>query len=200
MPFNANNYKGREKNIFLSGVNFDLRTLTREDVLNSDWYDWFNDEQTCLTLQKHYFPNTPDMQLAFYEDMIKDKSKIQLGIVPKGKDKLIGIVSLSFIDPINRNAEFSIVIGASKYRNKGTSVETLRLLFEHGFNTLNLHKIQGGSLEMLKSWVEMLKKTFGFTDEGFLAEHVYKDGKYIGAYRIGLLKTDFIEAIKKLDN
>jgi len=140
------------------------------------------------------------MQLAFYEDMIKDRSKIQLGIVPKGEDKLIGIVSLSFIDFINRNAEFSIVIGDSKYRNKGTSMEALRLLFEHGFFTLNLHKIQGGSLEMLKSWVEMLKNTFGFTDEGFLKEHVYKDGKYIGAYRIGLLKKDFIEAIKKFDH
>ncbi len=197
MPFDENNYEGRNKNIFLSGKNFNLRTLTREDALNSDWYDWFNDELTCLTLQKHYFPNGPDMQLAFYEDMIKDKSKIQLGIVPKGKDKLIGIVSLSFIDYINRNAEFSIVIGDSKYRNRGTSVEALRLLFEHGFNALNLHKIQGGSLEMLKSWVEMLKKTFGFKDEGYLAEHVYKDGKYIGAYRIGLLKKDFFEAINK---
>jgi len=193
-------YNNRKSDVFLSGKHVNLRSLTEDDVLDSSWYDWFNDELTCQTLQKHYFPNTRQQQMAFYKQMISDTNKLQLGIVDKDENKLIGVVSLSSINVINRNAEFSIVIGDSNYRRRKYSTEALKLLFEHGFFALNLHKIYGGSLEMLRSWVNMLIEIFGFVDEGRWIEHVYKNGKYIDCYRIGLLKKDFINALKRYGN
>lgn len=200
MPFEMKYYNDRKQDVFLSGKYVNLCSLTEDDVLSSSWYDWFNDELTCQTLQKHYFPNTRQQQMAFYKQMISDTNKLQLGITDKDKAKLIGVVSLNNIDTINRNAEFSIVIGDSKYRRKKYSSEALKLIFEHGFFALNLHKIYGGSLEMLKPWVDFLKKKFGFVDEGKWIEHVYKNGKYIDCYRIGLLKNDFVNALKRYED
>jgi RimJ/RimL family protein N-acetyltransferase len=187
----------RRPNIFISGRNLDLRTLTEEDVLESDWYDWFNDELTCRNLQKHYYPNTREMQREFYRRMQTDQSKIQLGVVGKDSDRLQGIVSLGDIDYVNRNAEFSIVIGDHDSRLKRQSIEALGLLFRHGFQTLNLHKIYGGSVAPLEPWLKTLQDVFGFKPEGQWRQHVYKDGQYIDIFRVGLLREEFAEYLER---
>lgn len=188
----------RRQNIFLCGRHLDLRSLSSEDVEHSDWYDWFNDELICRNLQKHYYPNTRALQREFFESMQRDLSKVQLGIVPKDDDRLVGVVSLSDIDLINRNGEFSIVIGDDNFRRSGHSHEALKLLFEHGFFTLNLHKIYGGSVAPLQRWLESLQEEFGFKPEGVWREHAFKDGRYVDVIRVGLLRDDFIEYMKRI--
>ena len=42
-----------KRNIFINGKNVYLKVLTKDDVIKSGWYGWFNDELTCETLQKH---------------------------------------------------------------------------------------------------------------------------------------------------
>ena len=54
-----------ERNIFLKGENIFLKVLNKEDVLSSSWYGWFNDEELCKTLQKHYYPNSIENQLEY---------------------------------------------------------------------------------------------------------------------------------------
>ena len=193
MPLDLDHYGARRPRTFLSGKHIDLRALTEEDALSTDWFDWFNDELVCQTLQKHVFPNDPIGQVEFFRTIKKDRSIIQLGIVMKDSEKLIGVVSLSGIHYINRNAEFSIVIGDPEQRRQKHSLEALKLLYEHGFYTVNLHKIYGGSLKSLVAWLETLKKVFGFKDEGVWQEHVFKDGRYIDVHRIGLLRQDFTQ-------
>lgn len=188
----------RRQGVFLCGHNLDLRSLRIEDVEQSDWYDWFNDESVCQNLQKHYYPNTRTLQRDFFESMQRDPSKVQLGIIPKDKDRLVGVVSLSDIDLINRNGEFSIVIGDDNFRKGGHSHEALKLLFEHGFFTLNLHKIYGGSVAPLRRWLESLQEEFGFKPEGVWREHAFKGGRYVDVIRVGLLRGDFIEYMRRI--
>jgi RimJ/RimL family protein N-acetyltransferase len=191
MPLNKDHYGTRLPRTFLSGKQIDLRALTEDDALSTDWFDWFNDELVCQTLQKHVFPNDPNSQVEFFRGIQKDRSIIQLGIMPKDSEKLIGVVSLSRIHCVNRNAEFSIVIGDPEQQRQNHSLEALKLLYEHGFYTMNLHKIYGGSLESLVGWLETIKKVFGFKDEGVWREHVFKDGRYMDVHRVGLLRKDF---------
>ena len=182
------------KGVFIEGTNLDLRRLTEDDALNSGWHDWFNDEMTTRYLQKHYYPNTPGLQLEFFKRMEADKSMIQLGIIPKDNDRLIGVVSLTNIDYVNRNSEFSMVIGERDFQSKGYCVEAFDLILNHGFMTLNLHKIYSGALN--QRFYEMLIRTFGFHAEGTLQEHTYKDGRYVDIYRLGLFRENFIKALK----
>ncbi|NCI49074.1 GNAT family N-acetyltransferase [Sediminibacterium roseum] len=178
------------RDIFLSGKHVFLKSLTRNDVIESNWYGWFNDEELSRTLQKHYFPNTLEAQMDFWEKNIAiPTNKIQLGICKPGDDKIIGIVSLNNIDYINRKCEFSIIIGEKKEQNIKLFVECCNLMFRHAFDTLNLNKVYGGSIS--KDLVMLMTRTLNCKQEGIAREDIYKDGEYKDAYLYSLLKKDF---------
>lgn len=137
-----------KRDIFIKGKDIFLKALRKEDIVNSNWYGWFNDEEICKTLQKHYFPNTLEFQLEYFEKFIFNKNdKIQLGICKYNLDKLLGIVSLNNIDYLNRKAELSVLIGEPEGRDTITIVEVWKLILNHGFNTLNLIKIYAGTMQ-----------------------------------------------------
>jgi len=180
-----------EREIFLRGNHVILKILTENDVLDSNWYGWFNDEKTTLHMQKHYFPNSINLQSSFFKALNKGEDKIQLGVVPKGEYEIKGVVSIQNINFINSNAEISLTIGEEEFRKLIIAQEAIQLLLKHAFFTLNLHKIYAGYIETLEDWGLFLKKRFGFKDEGVWHEHVYKNGAYLNIHRLGLLKSNY---------
>ena len=182
------------RTVFMTGKNIFLKVLTREDVISSNWFGWFNDEITCETLQKHYFPNTLESQLDYWEKVsqqAKDGSCIQLGVCKNGDDKLLGIVSLNHIDYINRKAEISAVMGENEGKDIKTITEAWRLMFWHGFNVLNLHRIYGGSIS--KSVMDLICRVAGCSAEGTRKEDAFKNGEYLDIYEFGVLRKSFNE-------
>ena len=178
------------RNIFLKGKNVILKVLTREDVVGSDWYGWFNDEDLCKTLQKHHYPNSMESQITFWEKNVRNANdKIQLGICRIEGGQIVGIVSLNNIDFINRKAEFSVVIGDREAQNVNIFTESCKLLLNHGFYSLNLNRIYGGSIS--KDLVNLMCRVFNFQEEGIKRQDVYKNGKYIDAYYFGILREEF---------
>jgi [ribosomal protein S5]-alanine N-acetyltransferase len=178
------------RDIFLKGKTVALRLLTKSDVVDSDWYGWFNDAEVCQTLQKHYFPNTVDAQLKFWEQHVAEPTtKLQLGICKSDDATLAGIVSLNEIDYINSKAEFSIIIARREMRDVTTFIESSRLMFVHAFDTLNLNRIYGGSVS--RELVQLMCRTLGCKDEGVSRSDVFKNGEYLDVYRYGVLKNEF---------
>ena len=178
------------RDIFIRGKLVELKALTREDVLNSNWYGWFNDEELCQTLQKHYYPNTMEAQLQFWENHIAHATdKLQLGICKAGGATILGIVSLNNIDFINRKCEFSMVIGEKAGRNISIFLEATRLIFRHAFETLNLNRIYGGSIS--RELVSLMCRTLGCKEEGVGRKEIFKNGKYHDSYRYSILREEF---------
>ena len=182
--------------VFLKGEFIDLIALNEDVVKGTNWYKWFNDAESTQHMQKHYFPNTMTSQLEFLNDLRKNQNKIQLGIVKKDAGRMIGTISLQSINFFNRNADISILIGEEEGRKLVYAQEAMQLMIEHGFFTLNLHKIYGGYVQSLESWGVFLNKRFGFKAEGLWREHVFKNGKYVDVYRIGLLRSEYLATIK----
>lgn len=180
-----------QRDIFLKGKKILLKVLSKDDVLNSNWYGWFNDEELCKTLQKHYYPNSVEMQLEFWErSILNSQTKIQLGICKIGDTKILGIISLNNIDMINRRAEMSVLIGEEEGRAVGLFIEACQLLFSHAFYSLNLNRIYGGSIS--KVLVTLMCRTLGCKEEGVARQDIYKNGKYNDAYLYGLLREEFV--------
>lgn len=183
------NYKYDDRDIFIKGKYINLKLLSEEDIENSNWYGWFNSEETTKYMQKHYIPNSEYKQKNFLCKLEEDSSKIQLGIVTVKDSKFIGIVSIQNINNINRTAEISLMIGEKEYRKAHFTEEAMRLMIEHAFETLNLRKIYGGTIS--EEWAFYLKRMFGFQDEGLFKEHVYKNGEYKDIFRIALFKKSY---------
>lgn len=187
------------RNIFLRSENVYLKALTEEDALSSSWYSWFNDPNTTGLMEKHYFPNTPQLQLEFFRKNIQGaRDKLQLGIVPRREEKLVGVISLNQINFLNRSAEISMVIGEPDYRTIEITFESLRLIIEHGFYILNLRRIHGGTVtEDVKN---LLCRTLNFCHEGTSKEAVYLNGKYMDAYQLGLLESQYPYRLSTIDS
>lgn len=183
----ANDFDSRD--VFLQGESVALCALTERDVIESDWYGWFNDSDVCQTLQKHYFPNTLEKQREFFRGLNSSDKKLQLGIRIKGAGSLVGVISLNNIDYINRRAEISVLIGDRSGRNTKVFLESCRLIFRHAFHTLNLNRVYGGSIS--EELVNLMIRGLSCKSEGVARQEIYKNGSYADVYRYAILRTDF---------
>lgn len=181
--------------VFLKGKSVDLICLDENVVNDSNWYNWFNNEKSTKYMQKHYFPNTKAKQLNFYKTKIENnKSIVQLGILHKNNNKLIGIISLKNIDYINRRCEISGLIGEKQYQNLKYIVEACQLIIKHAFDQLNIHKVYGGTI--IRELSQIFCRILGFKEEGIKRKEVYKNGKYWDIFLVGLLREEYYEKIR----
>jgi len=185
---------------FIKGQNICLTALTEDDIENTDWYRWFNDEETCMFLVKHYQPNTKEKQYEFLQHT-QNSPLIQLyGVALQNSSELIGISSIDNINTYDRTCSLSLVLGEKKYRTTDNALEAMYLLIKHAFFTLNLRKIKTGQLQGLAIWVNMLKETFGFVQEGTLKAETFKNGQYVDVFQLALFRDDFIKHIYQKKN
>ena len=105
-------------------------------------------------------------------------------------DVLIGSISLHDIDHINRHAFIGIFIGEEEHRNKGYGAESIRLILDYGFKTLNLHNIMLSVHADNDAGITCYKKV-GFREAGRRSEWVFKGGRYIDVICMDILAHEF---------
>jgi len=128
------------------------------------------------------------------EDSIK--TSIYFEIYHKKDMKSIGIVGLSDINWLNRNAHFFVNIGEPEYWGKGLAVESLKLLIIYSFEDLNLHKLYTGVFTPNKQSIRVLEK-LGLIHEATLKEEMYVDGTYYDALKYRVFKKEWFERMEK---
>jgi RimJ/RimL family protein N-acetyltransferase len=103
--------------------------------------------------------------------------------------KLIGSCGFFNLDQRNRSSEFGIMIGDKSYWDRGYGTEAVRLLCQHGFNTLNLNRIYLRVLENNPRAIRAYEKA-GFTHEGRQRQAEFRKGKYIDMLVMSMLKGE----------
>ncbi len=176
-------------NPFLIGKNIYLRGLSVEDA-QGDYPSWLNDELICQYSEHHVYPYTKAQAIEYIEQLPSQKDRIMLAIVDKKSDKHIGNITLLAISSLHRSAEFSILIGNKSFHGKGISKEASLLILEHGFNTMNLHRICCGTM-VSNTPMQGLARSLGMVEEGIFRDEVYKDGTYHNTMRFSILKDEF---------
>jgi len=186
---------------FLLGNKVDLIILDKNVVKNTDWYSWLNYQKNTELLETGKFPNTIEKQLKYLKNEIipkkkllsnsKTDKKIQLGIVDKQTNMLVGMVSAYNFNYFSRTCNVSVIIDLKKkLKNRlETFKESQDLIIEHIFFKMNFRKIYSGtSSEKLSILTE---KLWGFKREGVLKQHEFVNGKYVDSYLIGLFRRDW---------
>ena len=184
---------------FLVGRSIYLRGHERAD-LDTNWYQWFNDAEITRYMYQRVFPNTYEGQVQFYDRLHSDKDKIQLAIIHQRMEKLIGVISISNIDWVNRSGEIAVVIGEKEYQGQKYGLEAMALMMYHGFTKMNLNRIWAGQHIGLKNWKEALEKYLCFETEGRLRQAIFSDGEYFDVVIIGALAKDFIKRLREKGN
>jgi RimJ/RimL family protein N-acetyltransferase len=87
-------------------------------------------------------------------------------------------------------AIFYIGIADKENWSKGYGTETLGLILDYAFNTLNLNRIQLVVAVENIAAVKVYQKA-GFIIEGTLREAMFHQGKYCDFYIMGILLSDW---------
>ncbi len=182
--------------IFLKGELVNLVVVNEKIMAKTDWYTWLNDQAITKYTKQGYFPLTKKEEIKYYRENIKSKKRIQLGVVDKKRNELIGMLSLYNINHFDGVCDISAVfnkndkaINSIKYFK-----EAQTLLINHAFKKLNLRRIEAAANS--NSIYEFNKKLFGFKCEGTLKERDFIDGKYVDRLVLALLRKDWFNEIR----
>lgn len=154
---------------------------------------WMNDREV-LEFLIMYKPITLEQEEKWYANMIQRENEIFFSIMKKenpiSPEKLIGNVSIK-IDNKNRVGSLGIFIGEKEEWGKGFGTESLQLILDYGFNTVNLNRIE---LEVFATNIRAQRcyKKVGFIQEGTRRNAIYLHGNYIDSILMGILKSDWI--------
>jgi RimJ/RimL family protein N-acetyltransferase len=147
-----------------------------------------------------FFTHTP-VSIAHEERRIREElyrpgaTYLPLAICLKENAKAIGLVSYNRLDLVSGMAVFGICLTDRAEWGKGYAREATELTLLHGFEALNLHRIQ------LHVWVGntaaiRIYETCGFQREGVLREAMRHDGQWCDFLVMGLLEDEW-RALRK---
>jgi RimJ/RimL family protein N-acetyltransferase len=104
--------------------------------------------------------------------------------------RYIGNTGLHGISSRDRHAEFGIFIGERDCWAQGYGTEAARLMLDHGFNRLNLHRIQLRHIDYNERGRASYLK-LGFTEEGRLRQDHWREDGWHDTLMMGLLRDEF---------
>lgn len=175
-----------KKDIFLQGNSIYLRALNEKDI-EGNYRLWLNNPEITKFNSHGRFPMTPEKMLQFIQSALQSNTSLVMAVVDKKNDAHIGNISLQSVNWVDRNAEIAFLLGEKSFWGKGLMLEAGKLMINHGFNSLNLHRIYcGTSSENIG--MQKLAEKLGMTKEGVRKEALFNNGAYHDVIEFGILK------------
>ena len=175
----------KNENVFLDGTDIFLRPLEEND-LKSNYKFWLNDQEVVAHNSHGRFPYSCDDLLNYVKSTSSSNNIIVLAIIDKKSNKHIGNISLQSINWIDRNAEIAFLLGDKNFWSKGIMFQAGKLLINHAFKTLNIHRVYCGTSSNNIS-MQKLGLKLGMVKEGERKEAIYNNGKYYSVVEYGLI-------------
>lgn len=174
-----------ERLIFYEGKHVRLKVLCSQDLAESGWVGWFNNESMSTYNQHHYYPNSFEQQNNILKTCVS-QNKIQLGIIDRvSPDTICGVLSLSEIDWVHRHAEIAGIQETNLTKsNPALFLEAWAFMLRHGFEQFGLNKIYGGTFH--PHVTAALIHIFNFEIEGVRRRQVFKNGSYHDVTLLGV--------------
>lgn len=181
----------------LEGELVTLRPIRAEDADLIDAIIRADDEIARLTGCVHSSSEVPEgMPLErlceIYGSWAEADDRLVLGVVDRSSGDLVGEVVLADWDEGNRSCFFRTLIGASG-RGRGLGTEATRLIVDHGFRVLGLHRI---TLEVydFNPRARHVYEKVGFVHEGIGRDALLFDGEWVDVHFMAALAPDWLGA------
>ncbi|WP_109472314.1 GNAT family N-acetyltransferase [Ornithinimicrobium cavernae] len=129
---------------------------------------------------------------AWYSTRNAQTDRLDLMVVDNASGEVVGEVVLNEWDEASRTCNYRVLIGPAG-RDRGLGTEATRLLIDHAFTHLPLHRID---LEVY-AFNPRAQRTYekaGFVVEGRRREALQFDGERVDAVIMGLLRQEWEEA------
>ena len=193
---------------------FYVRPFQKEDM-TEQYRQWFHDPDVTKHNSHGLFPYTKE-QMAKFLAQLESSDDLVWAVIVKGKfskrtpeqlfgfpmvdshtGKLIeckhhiGNITLQRINWLYRSAEFACVFGEKDYWGRGYGTEAAKMIFNHGFKRLNLHRIWTGTAST-NIGMQKIAEKLGMKKEGVFKEAMFLNGEYVDIIEYGILAKDWI--------
>lgn len=170
-----------------------LRKLERADL--PQFVAWLNDPEVRAGIGM-FLPLSQAEEDRWFEKMLDRASEEQvLAVEIREGEGWRAIGSTSFFDFhwISRKAEFGILLGDKSIWNQGYGTEVTRLMLQHGFETLNLHRIELRVYSTNPRARRAYEKA-GYVLEGIQREAEFRNGQYIDEHLMAVLRSEWLSS------
>ena len=151
---------------------------------------WYADpEVSRLTRYQDGPMARPEIE-RFFQARVLGSDSLAMAIHERATDRLLGTCAFSQLDGENGSALFHITIGEKDVWGKGFGTEATRLMVEHAFERLRLHRI-GLSVFAFNERAIRSYRRAGFVIEGHAREAIRRDGRWWDEVEMSILDSDW---------
>lgn len=159
----------------LEGASVRLEPLA-EKHCSSAYVSWFNDPEVCRD-NRHGSGYTEEKMRAYVASVQDSPDTLAYAVVLKDGNRHVGNASLNSISESGRSAEISLLLGDRSVWGKGVGTEVCRLLRDHAFGALDLHRVFVGATARNVAMASIARR-LGMTEEAVHRDAFHKTGTY----------------------
>jgi RimJ/RimL family protein N-acetyltransferase len=155
---------------------------------------WYSDAEVARLTRYQDGPMRPEEIERFFTARALGAESLSLAVHVRETNRLIGTCALSQLDSDNGSALYHITIGEKDAWGRGYGTEATRLMLDHAFGTLGLHRI-GLSVFSFNERAIRSYQSCGFVIEGRAREAIWRDGRWWDEISMSVLQSDW-EALR----
>lgn len=168
-----------------------LRPLEERDL--SFLRELANDREVRKNVVGWDWPLSDAGQQSWFGHSVNDP-RTRRFIVESEEGQSLGLTGFWDIDWRNRTAMTAIKLGGTaNVRNRGYGTAAIRAIMELGFLDAGFNRLHATILATNQRSVAAYVSKSGWTEEGRLRKHVWKNGEYVDLIQIGILRSEFME-------
>jgi RimJ/RimL family protein N-acetyltransferase len=172
----------------LDGSTVTLRRHAPENLVA--FRRWYADPEIARLARYQEAPMRSDEIDRFFAARVVGTEALSMAIHLATTDRLIGTCAFSQLDADNGSALYHITIGEKDAWGHGYGTEATRLMLDHAFGTLGLHRIALFVFEFNVRAIRAYERC-GFVVEGRSRESIWRDGRWWDELAMSVLESDW---------
>jgi RimJ/RimL family protein N-acetyltransferase len=159
---------------------------------------WYADpEVSRLTRYQDGPMARPEIE-RFFQARVLGSDSLAMAIHERASDRLLGTCAFSQLDGENGSALFHITIGEKDAWGHGHGTEATRLMIDHAFGGLGLHRVALTVFSFNERAIRSYRSV-GFVVEGRAREAIWREGRWWDEISMSILDGDWKALPRRVD-
>jgi len=154
---------------------------------------WYADPDVARLTRYQDGPMRRDEIERFFAARVVGPDSLALAVHVKSTGRLVGTCAFSQLDGENGSALYHITIGEKDVWGRGYGTEATRLMLDHAFTTLGLHRVALSVFEFNTRAIRSYRRC-GFQLEGRAREAIWREGRWWDEISMSVLEPDWAAA------
>jgi RimJ/RimL family protein N-acetyltransferase len=151
---------------------------------------WYADPDVARLTRYQDGPMRRDEIERFFAARVVGPDSLALAVHVKASGRLVGTCAFSQLDGENGSALYHITIGEKDVWGRGYGTEATRLMLDHAFTNLGLHRVGLSVFEFNTRAIRSYRRC-GFQLEGRAREAIWREGRWWDEISMSVLEPDW---------